>query len=118
MEFEQGGKTQADYGTGLLASLSLDLSLRRGKGFSRSNVKCFRQFYLVYPKGAKASHLLSWSHYVELLKLDDELERKGLEFRNQKARKQGYQALVRVENADRIFEMRYLILFLTRIMFI
>ena len=75
MEFEQGGKTRADYGTGLLASLSLDLSLRHGKGFSRSNVKRFRQFYLVYPKGAKASHLLSWSHYVELLKLDDELER-------------------------------------------
>ena len=75
VEFEQGGKTRADYGTGLLASLSLDLSLRHGKGFSRSNVKRFRQFYLVYPKGAKASHLLSWSHYVELLKLDDELER-------------------------------------------
>jgi predicted nuclease of restriction endonuclease-like (RecB) superfamily len=75
VEFEQGGKTRADYGTGLLASLSRDLSLRHGKGFSRSNVKRFRQFYLVYPKGAKASHLLSWSHYVELLKLDDELER-------------------------------------------
>ena len=75
VEFEQGGKTRADYGTGLLASLSRDLTLRHGKGFSRSNVKRFRQFYLVYPKGAKASHLLSWSHYVELLKLDDELER-------------------------------------------
>ena len=67
-------------GTGQLSawsivSLSRDLTLRHGKGFSRSNVKRFRQFYLVYPKGAKASHLLSWSHYVELLKLDDELER-------------------------------------------
>jgi len=51
------------------------LSLRHGKGFSRSNVKRFRQFYLIFPKGAKASHLLSWSHYVELLKLDDPLER-------------------------------------------
>ena len=75
VEFEQGGKTRADYGTGLLVSLSRDLTLRHGKGFSRSNVKRFRQFYLVYPKGAKASHLLSWSHYVELLKLGDELER-------------------------------------------
>ncbi|MFZ4766984.1 MAG: DUF1016 N-terminal domain-containing protein [Roseimicrobium sp.] len=75
VEFEQGGKTRAEYGTGLLASLSRDLTLRHGKGFSRSNVTRFRQFYLAYPKCAKASHILSWSHYVELLKLEDPLER-------------------------------------------
>jgi predicted nuclease of restriction endonuclease-like (RecB) superfamily len=75
VEFEQEGKARAAYGKGLLDRLSHDLSTRHGKGFSRSNVKRFRQFYLAYPKGAKASHLLSWSHYVELLKLDDELER-------------------------------------------
>ena len=34
-----------------------------------------RQFYIVYPIGAKPSHQLSWSHYIELLKIDDELER-------------------------------------------
>lgn len=73
--FEQGGKARASYGKGLLDRLSRDLTVRHGKGFSRSNMKRFRQFYLAYPKGAKASHLLSWSHYVELLKLDDELER-------------------------------------------
>ena len=59
VEFEQGGKVRADYGKGLLTSLSRDLTLRHGKGFSRSNVIRIRQFYLVYPKGAKASHLLS-----------------------------------------------------------
>jgi predicted nuclease of restriction endonuclease-like (RecB) superfamily len=75
VEFEQGGKVRADYGKGLLSSLSRDLTFRHGKGFSRSNVIRIRQFYLAYPKGAKASHLLSWSHFVELLKLDDELER-------------------------------------------
>ncbi len=75
VEFEQGGKVRADYGTALLANLSRDLKLRHGRGFSRSNVSRFRQFYLGYPKCAKASHILSWSHYVELLKLDDELER-------------------------------------------
>ena len=75
VEFEQGGNVRADYGKGLLDRLSRDLTLRHGKGFSRSNVVRIRQFYLAYPKGAKASHLLSWSHYVELLKLDDELER-------------------------------------------
>lgn len=34
-----------------------------------------RQFYLAYPIGAKPSHQLSWSHYVELLKIEDRLER-------------------------------------------
>lgn len=75
VEFEQQGSARAVYGKGLLDRLSRDLTLRHGKGFSRSNVVRIRQFYLAYPKGAKASHLLSWSHYVELLKLDDELER-------------------------------------------
>ena len=75
VEFEQDGKARATYGKGLLDRLSRDLTLRHGKGFSRSNMKRFRQFYLIFPKGAKASHLLSWSQYVELLKLDDPLER-------------------------------------------
>jgi predicted nuclease of restriction endonuclease-like (RecB) superfamily len=75
VEFEQGGKVRADYGTGLLASLSRDLTLRHGKGFSRSNVVRIRQFYLAHPKGATLSHLLSWSHIVELLKIEDPLER-------------------------------------------
>ena len=75
VEFEQGGKARADYGKGLVTTLSRDLTLRHGKGFSRSNVIRIRQFYLAYPIGATASHLLSWSHWVELLKLNDPLER-------------------------------------------
>jgi len=75
VEFEQGGKARADYGKGLLSTLGRDLTLRHGKGFSRSTVIRIRQFYLTYPKGATASHLLSWSHVVELLKIDDPLER-------------------------------------------
>ena len=79
VEFEQGGNVRAEYGTGLLAHLSRDLTLRHGKGFSRSNVIRIRQFYTAYPKGATLSHLLSWSHIVELLKIDDPLERKFYE---------------------------------------
>lgn len=75
VEFEQAGKARADYGKALLENLSRDLSLRLGKGFSLSNVKRFRQFYLTYPKGATLSHLLSWSLMVELLKIEDPLER-------------------------------------------
>lgn len=75
VEFEQQGQQRAVYGQALISQLVRDLTLRHGKGFSRSNLIRFRQFYMTYPKGAKASHLLSWSHYVELIKLDDELER-------------------------------------------
>lgn len=75
VEFEQAGQLRAEYGTALINSLAADLGLRHGKGFSRSNLIRFRQFYLAYPKGATASHLLTWSHRVELLKLDDPLER-------------------------------------------
>ncbi len=42
-----------------------------------------RQFYVEYPKGATVSHLLSWSHYVELLKIDDPLERSFYEKQSQ-----------------------------------
>jgi DUF1016 N-terminal domain len=62
VEFEQEGKVRAERGKGVLVQLSRDLSLQHGKGFSRSNVIRMRQFYLAYPKGAKPSHLLSWSH--------------------------------------------------------
>jgi len=38
VEFEQGGKTRAAYGKALISKLAQDLSLRHGKGFSRSNL--------------------------------------------------------------------------------
>ena len=75
VEFEQAGKVRADYGKALIASLAKDLGLRHGKGFSHSNLVYMRLLYLRYPISQKPSHQLSWSHYVELLKLDDELER-------------------------------------------
>lgn len=55
--------------------LSSDLTLLHGKGFSRSNLSRFRRYYLVFPIRATASHELSWPHLVELLKIDDALER-------------------------------------------
>lgn len=75
VEYEQGGEIRAEYGKSLLANLSRDLSRLHGRGFSRSNLTRFRQFYLTFPNGATVSHKLSWSHIVELLKIDDPLER-------------------------------------------
>jgi predicted nuclease of restriction endonuclease-like (RecB) superfamily len=46
-----------------------------GKGFSISNLKRMRQLYSTYPISAEAPHQLSWTHYVELLKIDDPIER-------------------------------------------
>lgn len=75
VEFEQGGSGKAGYGKALIKQLSTDLSLHFGKGFSHSNLIRIRQFYMLYPKGATLSHFFSWSHVVELLKIDDPLER-------------------------------------------
>ncbi|MDP2432227.1 MAG: PDDEXK nuclease domain-containing protein [Pseudomonadota bacterium] len=75
VEYEQAGSLRAEYGKALINNLAADLGLRHGKGFSRSNLVYMRLLYQRYPISQKPSHQLSWSHYVELLKLDDELER-------------------------------------------
>ncbi len=79
VEFEQKGNVKAEYGKKLLDRLSKDLSARHGTGFSRSNVVYMRLFYIKYPNGVTVSHLLSWSHYYELLKIKDDLEREFYE---------------------------------------
>jgi hypothetical protein len=73
VEFEQGGNIKAEYGKSLLANLSKDLTLIHGRGFSRSNLIYMRVLYAKYPISQKLSDQLSWSHYVELLKIDDDL---------------------------------------------
>lgn len=67
IEFEQDGKEKANYGTELLIQISKDLSLKFGKGFSRSNLSYMRKFYIQYPKRETVPHELTWSHYFELL---------------------------------------------------
>jgi predicted nuclease of restriction endonuclease-like (RecB) superfamily len=74
VEFEQKGNIKAEYGSELLDRLSRDLTAEFGKGFSRSNLVYIRKFYLAFPKSETLSHQLSWSHYFEILKSDNELE--------------------------------------------
>ena len=76
VEFEQKGQARAEYGRQLLVNLSKDLTIRCGRGFSRSNLTYMRKFYLAFPKSETLSHKLTWSHYFELLKCDDPLEMK------------------------------------------
>lgn len=75
VEFEQKGQQKAEYGKALINNLSKDLSLAFGKGFSRSNLIYIRLFYIEFQISQTPSNLLSWSHYVELLRISDKLER-------------------------------------------
>jgi predicted nuclease of restriction endonuclease-like (RecB) superfamily len=104
VEEEQDGKVRADYGKQILKELSDVLTKEFGKGFSSTNLKQMRQFYVVYSIGQtlsddfkeKSSTLsrisentisetssrnfdLSWSHYLKLIRIDDENERKFYE---------------------------------------
>ena len=71
----QGGSEKAVYGYELLKRLSRDLTDLYGSGFGMTNVSKMRKLYLTYPILQTVSAKLSWSHYVELLKIDDPLER-------------------------------------------
>jgi len=63
VEYEQGGNPKAKYGVKLLETLSHDLTLLHGRGFSRSNLTYMRLFYLRFPICETLSHKLSWSQY-------------------------------------------------------
>ena len=75
VEYEQRGKERANYGEELLKKLSKDLTNKYGRGFSRSNLQYMRLLYVKYPKCQTLSGKLSWSHYVELLNVSDDLAR-------------------------------------------
>ena len=74
VEFEQKGQIRAEYGKFLITRLAKDLTVRRGQ-VSAGLTSYIRKFYLYFPKGGTVSHLLSWSHYYELLTCEDEMER-------------------------------------------
>lgn len=75
VESEQDGNIKSAYGSKLLTTLSKELTLRLGKGYSRPNLNNMRKFYLTYPICQTLSDKLSWSHICELIKIDDDLER-------------------------------------------
>lgn len=62
----------------LMSELSKRLTNELGKGFSRSNLFNMKKFYLTYPSVQTLSGL-SWSHYCELLSVDDADARKFYE---------------------------------------
>ena len=81
VEEKQNGKQRADYGKQIIKSLSERLTHEFGKGFSQRNLEQIRQFYSVYSntQTLSAEFNLSWSHYMKLMRIDDENERKFYE---------------------------------------
>ena len=96
IENEQKGKERAQYAEGTLVQLSADLTAEYDNGYSRSNLEYMRKFYLLYKnrisqplagksgKSKKSQPVvgklngtlqLSWSHYIQLLKIENENER-------------------------------------------
>lgn len=86
VENDQNGKVRAEYGKGLLKEVSERLSEGFGRGFSVDNLENMRRFYLAYSKSEKVSRKfelpdfqLSWSHYLKLIRIEDEAERRFYE---------------------------------------
>jgi predicted nuclease of restriction endonuclease-like (RecB) superfamily len=74
VEYEQKGNEKAEYGSLLFERLSKDLTTAYGKGFSRSNLFQMRLLYIKFPIVQTVSGQLTWSHYLEILKAETELE--------------------------------------------
>ena len=84
VEEEQNGESRADYGKMVLQELSGKLTEEFGRGFSVTNLKNFRKFYLTFSEiqglhgeidnqmqiSQTVSDLLSWSHYCLLMKIE------------------------------------------------
>ncbi len=90
VEQEQSGEQRANYGEEVLKSLSKELTQEFGKGFSLTNLKNIRKFYMVFSQGEKGQTLsdqfispigqtgsaqLTWSHFERLMRVENELAR-------------------------------------------
>ena len=59
------------YGESIIKEYSKKLTNELGKEYGVSNLRRFRQFYLMIEKGATLSHLLTWSHYIEIIPINN-----------------------------------------------
>jgi predicted nuclease of restriction endonuclease-like (RecB) superfamily len=97
VEEEQKGNEKAGYGKNLIKGISDRLTVEFGRGFSSTNLKQMRSFYLAYSKAQTVStefeknivsqkgqtlsdeFKLSWSHYLLLMRIDNLAERRFYE---------------------------------------
>lgn len=85
VEQEQQGNTRAEYGKHVIEMASRKLTAEFGKGFSITNIKNFRSFYLKFsnlqigqtPSGLSSQKsqavpdLLPWTHYERLIRVQN-----------------------------------------------
>ena len=73
----QGNKKRAKYGSELIKKLSNIFEEKYGKEYSYRNLNYMRRFYVCFKKvnTVCAQFNLTWSHYKNLLKFDNENER-------------------------------------------
>ena len=71
----QNGEEKAEYGEFLIINLSKELTKDFGKGFTASNLRNIRQFYLIFNNCHALRSELSWTHYRYLMRVDDERKR-------------------------------------------
>lgn len=78
VEEEQGGATRAEYGKAILKNLAAELTPLYGNAYSARRLQDYRQFYL-YFRDIEIWHSrvpnLTWTHYRELLAVNDEVAR-------------------------------------------
>ena len=69
---QQDGYEKAEYGSRLIAELSKQMTIDFGKGFTPTNLKYMRQFYLTFPNSHALRDELSWTHYRLLMRVENE----------------------------------------------
>jgi len=115
MEIQQGDE-RASYGDAVLEKLSKKLTDEFGKGFSKRNLERMRKFYIMFPITTTVSSQLSWSHYLELIKIEEELKRKfymqesinsNWSVRELQRQRDSlfYERLIAAKNKDKILEL-------------
>lgn len=72
---KQGGKETSKYGSNLLKKLSIELTKDYGKGFTETNLKYMRKFYLSFKNRHALRDELSWTHYRLLMRVENEKAR-------------------------------------------
>lgn len=75
VEYEQQGEQRAEYGKNVINDLSARLTKEYGSGFTVSNLKYMRQFYIYFPIRHALRDKLTWTHYRSLLKVQNETAR-------------------------------------------
>ena len=68
---EQNGKKRADYGDFLIKKIAFKLENKYGSGFSFRQLILFRKFYIEFPILTSLISQFSWTHYRNLIRIDN-----------------------------------------------